>query len=378
MPEPAVLHCVGDVYAGPATLADPGLLRPARELLQRADVRFGNLEAPLLDHGRAEPGGGIRLRMPTSAVSLVRELGLDVVTLANNHMLDYGPAGARSTLAALRRAGVPSVGAGVRLSEAQAPVVLEARGQKLAFLGACDDQGGGAGDEVPGVNLVSPARLLAQVQRLRARVDHVIVGVHTGIEFAPGPEPFFLSLARRLIEAGASVVVGHHPHVPQGVVRHRNGLIACSLGDFLFDLSRDDEELTPKQRTHNRLHPVLEVRLGTDGVVDHAVHWLRRDERGAYEQAPEGPAAGAELDALMADPGRLAEATRSAYEAECFGFLYSIYAAFYLAVRRGEWGKLSGLAWWLPTLRREPKRRVIRNGLWPALARGWARLRGAG
>lgn len=344
-------------------------------MLVRADVRFANLEAPLLDRGRALFSTGVRLKMPASAVGLVRRLGVEAVTLANNHMMDFGPDGVRSTLSALGGASIRHVGAGLDGQDAARPTFLDVKGLRLAFLGVCDEHGGGA-DGAPGVNLLRPGRLLADVRRATKRADHVIVGVHTGIEFTRAPEPFFLSLARRLIDAGASVVAGHHPQVPQGVTRHGGGVIACSLGDFVFDLSRADGDLTASQKALNALHPVLEVALEKGGIAGYAVHWLRCDG-GRFVPAPEGAAAGAELEALLADPARLADEAQASYGEECFGFLYKVYEALYLAVRRGKWGRLPGLAWWLPTLARRPKRRVLRHAGGTALSMALRRLRGA-
>jgi poly-gamma-glutamate capsule biosynthesis protein CapA/YwtB (metallophosphatase superfamily) len=367
-----LLHCVGDVYASEATLRDLSCLDAARDVLRCADVRFANLEAPLVGVGRPLFSTGVRLRMPPSARGMLELLGIDVVTLANNHLGDYGPDGVRSTLRAL--GSIRAVGAGADAEEAARPAFLEARGLRLAFLAACDDQGGGAGSN-PGVNLLRPARLIRQVREARARADHVVVGIHTGIEFSTVPEPFFVALAHRLVDAGASVVAGHHPHVPQGVVSYRGGVIAYSLGDFAFDLSRDGEELSPEQRALNGLHPILEVALEKAGVAGHQVHWLRR-EAGRYMPAPDGPALGAKLDALASDPEALAREAARTYGRECFEMLYGIYSALYLAARRGEWGRLGGLAWWLPTLAREPKRRALWHGLAPALAIAARRLRG--
>jgi poly-gamma-glutamate synthesis protein (capsule biosynthesis protein) len=376
------LHCIGDVYAGPRTLADfsagPGTVEAARAVLARADVRFANLEAPLLDSGRALYSSGARLRSPSGTGALLRHLGLEVVTLANNHLMDYGPAGLRSTLHHLDAAGVRRSGAGPNLDAARAPAILEVRGRRLAFLSACDDQGGGAAPGQPGVCLIQPRQLVPAVRRWKRQVDHVVVALHTGIEFSPAPEPYLLELGKRLIDAGASVVVGHHPHVPQGVVRHGRGLLACSLGDFLFDLPRAEDDMSPRQRAFNRLHPILEVELGPAGAGDWRLHWLTRDEKGRYREATRE---GLDLEAEFAELCRLAEAPErhapAVYRAELYSTLYGIYCALVGAVRQRRAAPLVPLLWWLPTLARRPRRRFLGRGLLAYALSALGRPRGA-
>src|SRR4051794_59160 len=117
------LHCVGDVYAAARTLdlfgRDPSCAEAARAVLSQSDVRFANLEAPLLDSGsRPLFSTGVRLRSPVATLGLLRHLGFEVMTLANNHLMDFGPAGLHSTLEVLDAAGLHRVGAGRSLEEA--------------------------------------------------------------------------------------------------------------------------------------------------------------------------------------------------------------------------------------------------------------------
>ena len=365
-----MLHCVGDFYAREASVAqlqhDPSAFSAAVQLLSGAHVRFANLEAPLIDGGKPLPSSGVRLRSPVSTTGLLHHLGFDVVTIANNHMFDYGEAGVISTLDTLRAASLPFVGAGRTDADAGAPVFMTVGGRRLAFLGVCDDQGGGAGNVRPGVRLLNPARLEEDVRRARKEADHVIVGMHTGLEFVPAPEPFFLDVARRLIDAGADVIAGHHPHVPQGAIRHGRGIIACSLGDFLFDLPRTREEMTPHQRRFDQLHPVLEVALDDRGVVDHHVHWLARRE-GRYEIVKDWSFdVRREFDALSAlanDPSRVREHADGVYRSNLYSIAYAVYDAFYFMIARRNGARFRSLMRWLPTLTRTPKRRFIAEGV---------------
>jgi hypothetical protein len=361
--------------------ADPGCLDAAAALLGRADVRFANLETPLLDEGRPLYSTGVRLKSPPGAVGILRRLGIDVVSLANNHMMDFGPPGLAATLHHLASEGLPAVGAGPTRAAARAPVVLTVKGQRVAFLAACDNEGGGATRGGPGVSLIAPRALIAAVRRARAAAEYVVVAVHTGIEFCPCPEPFFVKLARRLIEAGAVVVAGHHPHVPQGFERYRDGLIAYSLGDFLFDLPRDPADMTPHQRRFYGNHPLLEVELAEGRVAAHRIHWLTRGPDGRYAFPAAAQRAALEADherlcALLADASGLRRHMGGVYRDLLRGFVYYAPLSFCREFARGGSPQLRAFLWWLSTLQRGPKRRWLKEGFASLLAWGLARMRG--
>jgi poly-gamma-glutamate synthesis protein (capsule biosynthesis protein) len=210
--------------------------------------------------------------------------------------------------------------------------------------------------------------LLAAVRRSQAQADYVMVALHTGIEFACYPEPFLVRLARRLIDAGAAVVLGHHPHVPQGIERYGRGLIAYSLGDFLFDLPRPPGDLDPRQARFNACHPILEVELADGQVARHRVHWLTRAADGRYAAAL--PAAEfdierefAELCRVLQDRAEWRRRVRAIYRAEVKDLLYYTPQRFALSFFTGGSRHLRAFLWWLATLRRQPKRRFLREGL---------------
>ncbi|MGA9116628.1 MAG: CapA family protein [Bacteroidota bacterium] len=206
------------------------------DLFRTDDVTVVNFEGPVT------PGGTpvrkkFTFRMPAGAPAVLRAAGVDVVTIANNHIHDYGPGGILSTLGALDAAGLARTGAGSDRKEAHTPAVLERAGRRFAFLGY---YGGGeaptAGDHSPGVARRDLARMREDIGAILEQDSSVFVTVllHWGNEKAEHPEPWQMDLARRIIEAGARAVVGHHPHVLQGIERYRGGIIAYSLGNFLF------------------------------------------------------------------------------------------------------------------------------------------------
>ena len=255
------------------------------------------------------------------------------------------------------------------------PALLEVKGSKVGFLQFCDDEGGGALPGQPGVALTPPLQeLVVQVRMLREQVDYAVVALHTGIEFSPYPEPYFVELAHRLIDAGAALVVGHHPHVPQGWQRYGRGLIAYSLGDFLFDLPRHPTDLTPRQHQLNHLHPILEVELADGGVRAHHVHWLGRTKAGRFVHPLVAPGFDVNeefrrLCDVLADPAEYGRRLRREYRAQLRELAVHTPLSFLRQFAGGGSRPLKGFLWWLATLRRRPKRRMLWGGLASLL--GW-------
>ncbi len=208
-----------------------------RAELARGDVVFGNLEGPLTDGGEPWPDKKYLFRTPPARVApALARAGFDVVSLANNHTLDYGAAGLYDTLDALHDAGIRAVGAGTDLSRARRAAVIEAGGQRIGFLAYSNTfpRGFWAGAGRPGTAFGHAAHVRADVAALRERVDTVVVSFHWGREATTELRDYQPMLARAAIDAGADIVAGHHPHVLQGVERYGDGVIFYSLGNFTF------------------------------------------------------------------------------------------------------------------------------------------------
>lgn len=218
-----------------------------RALLAGADLRVGNLEGTLTDAGTPLPKRYQFATAPALAPGL-RAGGFDVVSLANNHATDFGLEGLARTLRALDEAGVAHVGAGADEAAARGAYIarLDRAGGDLrvAFLGyeTIGEVGevivaqGGSG----GVARASVEAIGADVRAARARAQFVVVMLHSGTEYSHEPSAEQRGLAHAAIDAGASVVIGHHPHVLQPWERYGGGLILYSLGNFVFDLDPSD------------------------------------------------------------------------------------------------------------------------------------------
>jgi len=242
-PRPATLIFTGDILlAGRvgAAIEKSGVAAPfagVSGVLTKADLAIGNLECPLGTSGKPESKQYTFRGRPGSAAAL-SAAGFDVVTLANNHTVDYGRPALLETLAALRQCHIRFVGAGEDGGAARRFIVARAGSPPLrvAILAFSNMQPTSfyAGTGRPGTNPALPARITADVAVARSQADLVVALFHWGAEFSQTPSNTQRFLAGVAADAGADLVVGHHPHVLQGLEKRGNALIAYSLGNFVF------------------------------------------------------------------------------------------------------------------------------------------------
>lgn len=211
-----------------------------------ADVALVNLEGPLTERTDRIPKNFNFRAHPRMVEALVAG-GITAVNLANNHSMDFGLEGLRETQRALAGAGLASFGAGQDEASAREGALIERRELRVGLLGYAylgpnplDPPTIWAAGRRPGAaghprDLTGVLRMVAEdVARLRARADVLVVSFHWGTEGRHYPEEYQVALGRRAIDEGAQVVLGHHPHVLQGIEAYRNGIIAYSLGNFVF------------------------------------------------------------------------------------------------------------------------------------------------
>ncbi|MBB5788294.1 CapA family protein [Jiangella mangrovi] len=250
-PSPVTLAFAGDVHfegALRARLEDPATaLAPIATQLGAADLTVVNLETSVGTSGTPEPGKRFTFQAPPSALTALHTAGVDVVTMANNHAMDFGPDGLTDTLAATAAArpeNLDVVGVGANLTEAFAPALRNVRGTTVAVIGANvpDDPGAdptahwAARSSTPGVaTALDPAPLLAAVTQARATADVVVVYLHWGVQGESCPSPSQTALASAL--AGqADIVVGSHAHLVQGagLAPTTDTYVAYGLGNFVW------------------------------------------------------------------------------------------------------------------------------------------------
>lgn len=210
--------------------------------IQAADFFMTNEEFPFSTRGTPAPDKQFTFRVHPEKVKLMQEMGIDLVTLANNHALDYGRDAMLDTIDTLDHAGMRHVGAGKNLAEARKPAIVELNGRTFAFIGATrvyPEADWAAGTDSAGMFSAydGGAALAEEVKAAKQQADYVIAYVHWGIEREEMPNEVQKSIAHRLVDAGADLVVGAHPHVLQGLEYYQGVPIAYSLGNFVFGSS---------------------------------------------------------------------------------------------------------------------------------------------
>lgn len=212
------------------------------DILRSADIVVGNLECPLSTRGEPIEKRFLFRAHPRNLAALPWA-GVDIVSLANNHLLDFGEEAMEDTLEGLKDNGILYVGAGLSEEEAHRPVIMEVKGVKIAFLAYAAMRWKGS-PEVPTEMRVAFAevdRVQEGVRRAKEQADLVVVIMHLGTEYQSQPDAEQLAVAQAAVEAGATLVIGHHPHLVQETTLYLGGFIAYSLGDFVFDMPWEEE-----------------------------------------------------------------------------------------------------------------------------------------
>ncbi len=215
---------------------DPALpFRKIAPFFARADISFINLESPFSDQGPYHEDGLVFHAAPRMIEGLMLAR-ITVASTANNHARDCGSHGVEYTVKWLRCHGVAPVGSSESEADTHRGVVIVRNGLRFGFLGyTYDQQNGNWRDLDPRIAHADPVTVAQDVQQLRERVDVVIVSVHNGVEYCVKPAKAQIDFAHAAIDAGATVVVGHHPHVSEPQEQYRGGIIFYSLGNFVFD-----------------------------------------------------------------------------------------------------------------------------------------------
>jgi poly-gamma-glutamate synthesis protein (capsule biosynthesis protein) len=246
-PAEVTIAAVGDIMlghrAGPWIEREgPGYpFENVMPILQEADVVVGNLENPVSARGIAVENKKFTLRAAPRAADSLKAAGIRVVTLANNHIMDFGPLALQDTLTALAASGILSAGAGMNLDDARAPAILRVGDRTIAFLSYSLTfpvefyASAGRPGTAPGYR----EYVRADIEKVRSRADLVVVSFHWGAELMTTAKDYQQELGRKSVDWGADLVLGHHPHVLQEIERYKGRLIVYSLGNFVFGSESD-------------------------------------------------------------------------------------------------------------------------------------------
>ncbi len=217
------------------------------ESFANADISMVNLESPFTQEGSAREKEYIFRALP-EYVKILKNAGIDIVCLANNHIFDYSEQGLFDTIDHLDKAGILHAGAGRNKIEARKAEVITVKGKKLAFLAYYGlrphSDSHPATEDSAGTALRNLRYIQKDIRSLRDSVDFIIVNYHWGIEKDNQPEQDQIFFAHKTIDYGADLIIGHHPHVWQGIERYKGKIIAYSLGNFIFGGNSRKHEIT--------------------------------------------------------------------------------------------------------------------------------------
>jgi poly-gamma-glutamate capsule biosynthesis protein CapA/YwtB (metallophosphatase superfamily) len=205
--------------------------------MESADLTVVNLECPLVDSVNPIPKIGPALHADTDCIRGIGKSGIDMVNLANNHILDQGWEGLRSTLDVCEKNSIGTFGAGINLDEARQIKICEIKGKRIGFLGIAEHEFSIATEINGGANPLDMIDFVRNVNSHNNEYDYLIVLYHGGNELYPYPSPRLMNECRFLIEQGAALVVCQHSHVPGCYEKYQNGYIVYGQGNLIFDYS---------------------------------------------------------------------------------------------------------------------------------------------
>lgn len=276
--------CVAESIQSGNTCIAPGIM----DELNRSDILVSNFEFPFSKEFKPaliESRRGLQNQLSNRV--LLGGVHWTLFSLATNHCLDWGLEGIETTREILLQYSKGVIGAGSTLDESRAPFEATINGISFGFVNACKKGSYSATASSAGANVIEKRNLIEDIQRLKEKnVDHVVVILHWGVEYSSYPSPEDRSLAQALIEAGASVVVGHHPHTLQGVESYKTGIIVYSLGNFVTDMTLDSP---PQKEPFLKAHwtTILTIQFAKTEVLGHSYVTLFIDENGFPQQPDE-------------------------------------------------------------------------------------------
>ena len=239
------------------------LFAPFQPIFLSADIVMGNLENPLSNKGDPIYKIGPNFRASPKMAKVLRKAGFTVLGVANNHIRDYGDLALIETLEHLQSEGLVAVGVGRNVYSAMKPAIVRIGELSVGIFAFTYRQESVAHLSQPGAADLDDPKCFDLVREFSSKVDAVIVSLHMDTEYSNYPAPYRIRMAHKFIDMGAEMVIGHHPHVPQGLEIYKGKLIAYSLGNFTFH--------TQRQRPLTSLGYILRTRLTKNGTASAAI-----------------------------------------------------------------------------------------------------------
>lgn len=242
-----ILVC-GDFYVGPhaggrldAVVANEeyaSLFGELYEDLKASNLSIVNLEGPLVNTGNPSPKTGPVISMKPLVIEALLDANINLVTLANNHIMDFGIEGFKETLTRLDQSKLNFVGAGLFKASKSKPFITQIKSKTIAIINVCEHEWISDINSESGANGVDVIENFYQIKALRSTTDFIIVIYHGGNEYHPLPTPDMKKIFRFFVDAGASAVIGHHTHTFSGYEKYHDCPIFYSLGNFIFDSNK--------------------------------------------------------------------------------------------------------------------------------------------
>jgi poly-gamma-glutamate synthesis protein (capsule biosynthesis protein) len=233
-----------------------------KDIIAGADIAFANLESTISDQGGVTRRGVWRFTAPPAAAESLKNAGFDIVSLANNHVWDFGEDALHETRDHLDRVGIKYAGTGADLDTAYAPAILEVNGLSIAFFAVTTIFNYGEYPDHAAFDFLAWAdvdRLKAEIETVKNQVDIVVVSAHWDWEYKDYPHEDTVELAHAIADCGVDIILGHHPHVPQGIEIYGDTFIVYSLGNFAF-------HQTTKHSVWKTMGAILTLTVDTEGV----------------------------------------------------------------------------------------------------------------
>lgn len=269
-PAEVTLMAVGDIMLGDSPIfvghglskiinkrGSEFLFSDVSTTLNKGDIVFGNLECVLSDVD-VDPSilKSVQLRGAESSVSGLVYAGFNVLSLANNHILEHGGNSLLRTKEVLSNNGIYSIGVSESKEKSREALILDINNISVSFLSYCLVK-----DSTAYCSVDNPSEIIKDIQKIRDKVDILIVSLHWGNEFVRKPSAEQVQLAHEMIDSGANIILGHHPHVLQGLEVYKNGIIVYSLGNFVFDM----------RQKKMRESMIFSCRLKKNEIIDYEV-----------------------------------------------------------------------------------------------------------
>lgn len=261
--EPITISFVGDVLLGGNIesiinkIGTKNIMSGVKDTFNESDINMANLENPITTRGIREKDKQYTFRAKPHSIRVLTDAGINMITLANNHILDFGLDGLVDTMKYADDNKISYVGAGTDLDVASEAVYIDKKDYKIAFLGSSrvvPSISWYASNNKPGVSeTYNPKRLLEEIKEAKNKADIVVAYIHWGEEMKEFPVEYQRNLAKSYIDAGCDIVVGWHPHILQGIEFYKNRIIAYSLGNFVFTNALRDSM-------------ILKVEIAKDGL----------------------------------------------------------------------------------------------------------------